>query len=98
MYRAEQSDHQALLQVPVYKRNLKQENQIQKVVECWSVEMNNILCNCFEYVDCSIFRDSAVNLDEYVTAVTDFISKCVEDCTPMTTIHVFPNQKAMDEP
>lgn len=36
---------------------------------------------------------SRAKLDEYATAITDFISKCVEDCIPKKMIRVFPNQK-----
>ncbi|XP_051899168.1 uncharacterized protein LOC127585608 [Pristis pectinata] len=40
-----------------------------------------------------MFKDSAASLDEYATTLTDFISKCVEDCVPKRTIRVFPNKK-----
>ncbi|XP_072114689.1 uncharacterized protein [Mobula birostris] len=37
--------------------------------------------------------DSAANLDEYASAVTDFIWKCTENCVSRKTIRVFPNRK-----
>ena len=40
-----------------------------------------------------MFKDSATDLNEYATVVTDFIKKCVEDCIPTKTFRVFPNQK-----
>ncbi|XP_078273591.1 periphilin-1 [Rhinoraja longicauda] len=38
---------------------------------------------------------SAANLNEYTTAVIDFVSKCVEDCVPKNTICVPPNWKSL---
>ena len=38
-------------------------------------------------------KNSVTSLNEYATTVTDFISKCVEDCVPKKQIHAFPNQK-----
>eukprot|EP00061_Rhincodon_typus_P012619 g38466.t1 len=35
-----------------------------------------------------MFKCSAENLAEYVTTVTDFISKCMEDCTPKKLIFI----------
>lgn len=39
----------------------------------------------------STFKDSEANFDEYVTAVTDFISKGVEDRMPKKSTRVFAN-------
>eukprot|EP00061_Rhincodon_typus_P011283 g36188.t1 len=38
-------------------------------------------------------NEAAENLDENATTVTDFISKCMEDCVPKKSIQVFPNRK-----
>eukprot|EP00061_Rhincodon_typus_P008721 g31584.t1 len=40
-----------------------------------------------------MFTCSVESLDDYTTTVTDFISKCVEDCVPKKSIQVFPNRK-----
>eukprot|EP00061_Rhincodon_typus_P010307 g34502.t1 len=40
-----------------------------------------------------MFACSVENPDEYATTVTDFISKCVEDCVPKKSMRVFPNHK-----
>lgn len=42
--------------------------------------------------DRSIFKNSTTNLDDYVTAATQPTSKCIEDCVPTKTIHVFSEQ------
>ncbi|XP_062925326.1 uncharacterized protein LOC134357630 [Mobula hypostoma] len=57
-------------------------------------ETDEVLHDCFESVDWLVFKDSAANLDQYASAVTDFIWKCTEDCVSCKTIRVFPNRKA----
>ena len=44
-------------------------------------------------MDWSVFKNSATSLNEYATTVTDFISKCVEDCVPKKQICVYSNRK-----
>ena len=46
-----------------------------------------------ESVDWSVFKNSVTSLNKYATTVTEFISKCVEDCVPKKQICVFPNWK-----
>ncbi|XP_060703504.1 uncharacterized protein LOC132830055 [Hemiscyllium ocellatum] len=87
------SDRTAVYLLPAYKQKLKREDPVQKVVQCWSDGTDELLQDCFESVDWSIFKNSATSLNEYATTVTDFISKCVEDCVPKKLIRVFPNQK-----
>eukprot|EP00061_Rhincodon_typus_P015403 g43055.t1 len=55
--------------------------------------MDELLCDCLEPVDWSIFKNSAANLNENSTTVTDFISKCGEDCMPKKLIQVLTNWK-----
>lgn len=45
----------------------------------------------------SVFNESVANLDEYATALTYFISKCVEDCVSKKMMHVFPQLETKDE-
>ncbi|XP_051866219.1 uncharacterized protein LOC127567392 [Pristis pectinata] len=88
------SDQQSvLLLLPAYKQKLKREDPVQRVVQCWSEEIDELLCDCFESVDWSMFKDSAASLDEYISTITEFISKYIEDCVPKRTIRVFPNRK-----
>ena len=37
-----------------------------------------------------MFRDSSDGIEEYITSVTGFINKCIEDIVPTVT---YPNQK-----
>eukprot|EP00061_Rhincodon_typus_P011863 g37203.t1 len=62
-------------------------------IQCWSGLTDELLHDCLESVDWSIFKISAANLNEYAITVTDFISTCAEDCVPKTLIRVFPNRK-----
>ncbi|XP_072372170.1 uncharacterized protein [Scyliorhinus torazame] len=87
------SDHKTVLLLPAYKQILKRENPAKKVVQCWSEETEELLRDCLETVDWSIFKNSAPNLNEYATTVTDSISKYVDDCVPKKTVRTFPNRK-----
>ncbi|XP_072362773.1 uncharacterized protein [Scyliorhinus torazame] len=87
------SDHKTVLLLPAYRQKLKRENPAKKVVQCWSEETEELLRDCLETEDWSIFKNSATNLNECATTVTDFISKCVDDCVPKKAVRAFPNQK-----
>eukprot|EP00061_Rhincodon_typus_P007185 g28614.t1 len=41
----------------------------------------------------TLFIMAVENLDEYTITITDFTTKCVEDCVPKKSIQVFSNQK-----
>lgn len=75
-----------MLLLPAYKHKLEKEEPVQRVIQCWSVD---ILRDCFETVDWSVFRDSAAHLNEYATAMTDIITKCMEEGVPTKTFGVF---------
>eukprot|EP00061_Rhincodon_typus_P003314 g19782.t1 len=85
------SDHKAVFHLPAYKQKLKCEDTVQKVIHCLSEVMDELLHDCLESL--GWLKDSAASLNEYGTTITDFISKCVEDCMPKTLIRVFPNWK-----
>eukprot|EP00061_Rhincodon_typus_P010447 g34746.t1 len=78
----------------VYKQKLKWENPSRNDAQCCSKAVEDRLRDCLESVDRTMFQCSAEKPDEYVTTVTDFISKCVEDCVPKKSIRVYPNRKA----
>ena len=82
-----------MLLLPAYKQKLKRENPSKKVVQCWSEESDDLLRDCLESVDWSVFKNSATSLNEYATTVIDLISRCVEDSVPKKQIHMFPNRK-----
>ena len=44
-------------------------------------------------MDWSVFKNAGNSLNDYATAVTDFINKCVEDCVRKKQICVLPNRK-----
>eukprot|EP00061_Rhincodon_typus_P005148 g24321.t1 len=87
------SDHNAVFLLPAYKQKLKREDPSQKEVLHWSEALEDDLRDCLDSVDWTVFKCSAENLDEYATTITDFISKCVEDCIPTKSIPMFPIHK-----
>jgi hypothetical protein len=40
-----------------------------------------------------MFRDSSDGIEEYITSVTSFINKHIEDVIPTVTVRTYPNQK-----
>lgn len=57
-----------------------------------------VLQDCFECSDWDIFREAAtysdtVDLEEYTTSVTSYISKCIEDVTAFKTVITYANHK-----
>eukprot|EP00061_Rhincodon_typus_P018407 g47569.t1 len=67
--------------------------EAQKEIQCWSKAVEEHFQDCLETVDWTVFKYLAKNLDEYAATITDFVSKCVEDCVPKKLIWVFPNRK-----
>ena len=43
--------------------------------------------------DWNMFWDSSNGIEEYITSVTGFINKCIEDVVPTVTVRTYPNQK-----
>ena len=80
------SDHNSILLIPAYKQRLKQEAPATQSIKKWSDD-------CFAITDWNMFRDSSDGIEEYITSVTDFISKCIEDVPPTVTVRTHPNQK-----
>eukprot|EP00061_Rhincodon_typus_P017956 g46908.t1 len=56
------------------QQKLKREDPVQKVVQCWFEATEEFLPDCSELVDWSVLKNSAANLNEYTTTVTDFIN------------------------
>eukprot|EP00061_Rhincodon_typus_P009385 g32854.t1 len=84
-----QSDHGAVFLLPACKQKLKREDPSQ----CWSEAVEDRLRDSLESVGWTVFKCSAENLNKYATTVTDFISKCVEDCVPKKSIQCWMNQE-----
>eukprot|EP00061_Rhincodon_typus_P005450 g24981.t1 len=74
------SNHNSVILLPAYK--LKWEDPSQKIVQCWSEAVEELLWDCLKLVDWTIFKNSADILVVYATTIKDFISKCIDDCLP----------------
>ncbi|KAK1804908.1 hypothetical protein P4O66_019284, partial [Electrophorus voltai] len=69
-----------------------------KQVRTWPAGAISALQDCFEQTTWITFKEAAsdggtVNLEEYTTSVTVYISKCIDDVTVFKTIITRPNQK-----
>ncbi|KAK3554841.1 hypothetical protein QTP86_000886 [Hemibagrus guttatus] len=64
---------------------------VLKQVKTWPAGAISALQACFECTDGNMFREAAtngasINLEEYTTSVTSYISKCIDDVTVSKTI------------
>ncbi len=69
-----------------------------KTITVWPNDAASVLLDCFASTDWQIFKEAAksageVDLDEYASSLTSYISKCVDDVTSMRIITIHPNQK-----
>eukprot|EP00061_Rhincodon_typus_P014661 g41831.t1 len=90
----EKSDHNAVSLLPAYKQKLKREDPSQKVVQCWSDAAEELLRDCLESVDWTIFKNSVDNLNKYTTTIMDFINnawKTASDAISLA-VHSFLEQ------
>ncbi|KAK3565326.1 hypothetical protein QTP86_005493 [Hemibagrus guttatus] len=71
---------------------------VLKQVKTWPAGANSALQDCFECADLNMFREAAtngdsINLEEYMTSVTSYIGKCIDDMTVSKTMTTRSNQK-----
>ncbi|KAK3560673.1 hypothetical protein QTP86_014520, partial [Hemibagrus guttatus] len=104
MYRVEPcphlgySDHISVILIPAYRPLFRRSNQVLKQVKTWPAGAISALQDGFECTDWNMFREAAtngdsINLEEYTTSVTSYISKCIDDVTVFKTITTRSNQK-----
>eukprot|EP00061_Rhincodon_typus_P009948 g33841.t1 len=61
------------------------------LINIWCSDTVTLMHHCSQ--DLEYLPVKGLNLNEYATTVTDFISKCVEDCMTKKLIRMFPNRK-----
>ncbi|KAK3515250.1 hypothetical protein QTP70_012923, partial [Hemibagrus guttatus] len=70
---------------------------VLKLVKTWPTGPTSALQDCCECTDWKMFREGtngdSINLEEYMTSVTSYISKCIDDVTVSKTITTRSNQK-----
>jgi hypothetical protein len=81
------SDRNYILLIPAYKQKLKQKSPVTL-----SDDADAKLQDCFASPDWNMFRDSTDGIEEYITSVTGFINKCIEDVVPTVTVRTYRNQ------
>ncbi|KAI5625328.1 gastrula zinc finger protein XlCGF28.1-like [Silurus asotus] len=84
--------------MPAYRPLVRCSKPVLKQVKTWPEGATSALQDCFECTDWDMFREAAtngdsINLEEYTSSVTSYISKCVDDVTISKTITTRSNQK-----
>ncbi|KAI4904828.1 hypothetical protein NFI96_006812 [Prochilodus magdalenae] len=94
-----QSDHISVFLYPAYRQLLKQAPSVSKTIKVWTEKTDLVLQDCFDTKDWEVFRTSAVredctvDLEEYASGVTSYISTCIETIVPTKRCRTYPNQK-----
>ena len=92
------SDHNYILLYLAYRQNLKQEVPMTRSMRKWSDDADATLKDCFASTDWNMFWDSSNGIEEYITSVIGFITKCIDDVIPTVTVRTYctyPNQKPL---
>ncbi|KAK2878201.1 hypothetical protein Q8A73_012383 [Channa argus] len=92
------SDHISVMLIPAYRPLVRRSKPFLKQVKTWPAGATSALQDCFECTDWDMFREAAtngdsINLEEYTSTVTSYISKCVDDVTISKTITTRSNRK-----
>ncbi|KAK3545720.1 hypothetical protein QTP70_011351 [Hemibagrus guttatus] len=92
------SDHISVMLIPAYRPLVRRSKTVLKQIKTWPAGATSALQDCFECTDWNMFREAAtngdsINLEEYTTSVTSYISKCINDVTVSKTITTLSNQK-----
>ena len=66
---------------------------MSRSIQKWSDDTDATLQNCFASTDWNMFGDSYNGIEEYITSVTCFITKCINDVVPTVSVRAYPNQK-----
>ncbi len=68
------SDHSSVLLLPAYRQKLKREAPALRTIQCWSDQSDATLQDCFDHVDCDMFRAASDDdIEAYSDSVTCFI-------------------------
>ena len=59
----------------------------------WSDEADAKPQDCFASTDWNMFLYSSDGIEKFITSVTGFINKCIDDVVPTVTVRTYPNQK-----
>ncbi|KAK3508958.1 hypothetical protein QTP70_015369, partial [Hemibagrus guttatus] len=94
------SDHISVMLILAYGSLVRRSKPVLKLVKTWPEGVISALQDCFECTDWDMFREAApngdsINLEEYTTSVTSYISKCIDDVTISKSITTRSNQKLL---
>ena len=84
---------------PSYRQLLKQAPPVSKTVKVWNEETDLVLQDCFDSTDWDVFKtaamreDCTVDLEEYASVDTGYISTCIDIVVPTKCCKTYPNQK-----
>ncbi|KAK3528893.1 hypothetical protein QTP70_012063 [Hemibagrus guttatus] len=98
MYRAEPrphlgySDHISVMLISAYRPLIRCSKPILKLVKTWPEGATSALQDCFEFREAATNGDTT-DLEEYMSSVISYISKCNDDVTISKSITVHSNQK-----
>ncbi|KAK3506468.1 hypothetical protein QTP70_001152 [Hemibagrus guttatus] len=92
------SDHISVMLIPAYRPLIRHSKPVLKLVKTWPEGATSALQDCFECTDWDMFREAATkgdttDLEEYMSSVTSYISKCIDDVTISRSITTHSNQK-----
>ncbi|KAK3551823.1 hypothetical protein QTP70_028998 [Hemibagrus guttatus] len=73
-----------------YRPLVRRSKPVLKLVKTWPAEAISALQDCFECTDLDMFREAttngdSINLEEYMTSVTSYIGKCIDEKTVSKT-------------
>ncbi|KAK3545782.1 hypothetical protein QTP70_012759 [Hemibagrus guttatus] len=92
------SDHISVILIPAYRPLVRRSKPVLKQVKIWPEGATYALQDCFKCTDWNMFREAetnsdSINLEEYMTSVNSYVSKCINDVTISKTITTRSNQK-----
>ncbi|KAK3517034.1 hypothetical protein QTP70_032526, partial [Hemibagrus guttatus] len=93
------SDHISVMVIPACRLLVRRSKPVLKEVKTWLEGAISALQDCFECTDWNMFREAATNgdttdLEEYMSSVISYISKCIDDVTISKSITTGSNQKS----
>lgn len=86
------SDHISVELIRAYKPLICRTRPTTRTVKVWTYKASSPLQDCSEHTDQEVCQEG-VDLEDYTSAVLDYVRFCTDAILPTKSIRVFPNQK-----
>jgi len=87
------SDHNVIHLLPTYRQCVRRDKPVEKRIQVWNKEKEDMLKDCFCITNWDVFFDSCRDPNELTDCITSYIQFCEETVVDTKVVKVFSNNK-----